>query len=90
MRPKEHNLHFHRVKSFLLVPHLPILVAMVGMILCLKKVSNLIFYFIVIYLFILFLSSAKAKNTKCCKRDKLQPNRRKLFVLLISLCVKGK
>ena len=53
IRSKKYNLDLLYVMSFHLVPHLPRLVAMVTkFFMCDRKVSNLIYYFLVICIFI--------------------------------------
>ena len=75
-----------RDMSYLFLPHLPRMVAMFAKFFVFdRKVSNLMYYFFLLYLLI-----TKVNNTKCQKRDQLQPDGCKLFVILFSLCVKDK
>ena len=64
--------------SFLLVPHLPRLVAMlVKFFMCEGTVSNLIYYFLVLFYLFIFISS-HGKQPKMLKSDPLQPDDCKL------------
>ena len=82
----EYNIDLPRVMSFVLVTHLTRLVAMVvKFFMCNRKVSNFIYYVLVIYLiFLFFLFTTIGKQHKMPKKRWLQS------VLLIFLYVKEK